>query len=99
MTAATRHRQAKPTWSGGGALVFNTSSLPALKHATWPPSGGDDILSGGAGNDLLCGGLGATTPSTAAPARRPISASGPITRSPPKPTAVYSSPAPVPRTA
>jgi Ca2+-binding RTX toxin-like protein len=55
----TQAGQAHLVW--GGALVFNTSGLPALKHATWPPGGGDDILSGGAGNDLLCGGLGANT--------------------------------------
>src|SRR4051812_10261744 len=55
----TQAGQAHMVW--GGTLVFNTSSLPALKHVTWPPSGGDDILNGGAGNDLLYGGPGANT--------------------------------------
>ena len=44
----------------GGALVFNTSNLPALTHLAWPPGGGD-ILSGGGGDDLIYGGVGANT--------------------------------------
>ena len=50
----TQAGQSAMIW--GGALVFNTSDLPALKHSAWPPGGGNDTLSGGAGDDLIYGG-------------------------------------------